>query len=185
MKRKGHTQRKEITSHVGRAVQCHLFRFLPFYTVALLLFIAACSSIDCPVQNAVYTIYKVYNSDGTPGSLADTLSISTTRRDGIDSVLLNRSVNTASFNLPISYYDAEDTLFFELKDTVSVVMDTVYISKDNTPHFESVDCNISFFHFIKGVRWTRNAIDSIVINNQYVNYDLATEHFHIYFKARH
>lgn len=163
---------------------CRPLRSLLLYFFTSLLLIA-CSSVDCPVQNAVYTIYKVYAGDGTPATLTDTLSISTTKRDGMDSVLLNRSVNTAEFNLPISYYCAEDTLFFEIKDSVSTVIDTVYVSKDDTPHFESVDCNISFFHFIKGVRWTSHAIDSIVVNNQYVNYDLETEHFHIYFKARH
>lgn len=145
----------------------------------------ACSSVDCPVQNAVYTIYKVRNADGTAGTLADTLTVSTTRRDGTDSVLLNRDVNAATLNIPISHNAPADTLYFERKDTTgSVLTDTVTVRKDNTPHFESVDCNASFFHNITGVEWTRHGIDTIVVNNPSVNYDLSTEHFHIVFKVR-
>lgn len=158
-----------------------IFSPLPFW---LFIIAAACSSVDCPVQNTVYTVYKLYGDDGKEATLSDTLTISTTRRDGKDSVLLNRSLNTKTFNLPISYTDAEDTLFFEVKDSVATLTDTVYVSKDNIPHFESVDCSASFFHNITGVRWTRNAIDSIAINKKSVNYDPGTEHFHIYFKSR-
>lgn len=87
--------------------------------------------------------------------------------------------------LPISYQNHEDTLIFELKDTFNVLRrDTVWIAKTNQPHFESVDCNISYFHEITSVRWTNEAIDSIGINKKDVNYDASTEHFHIYFKAR-
>ena len=152
---------------------------------AMTLAAAACSSVDCPVQNSVYTSYGLYKAGGERDTLRDTLTIATTRRDGTDSVLLNRSVNTTAFELPISYTDPEDTLFFTVGDTLgNVRIDTVYIKKDNYPHFESVDCNISFFHNITAVRWTRQSIDSIVVNKQHVDYDASTEHFHIYFKAR-
>ena len=146
--------------------------------------ICSCSSVDCPVQNTVYTVYDVYSRAGVADTLRDTLTVSTTRRDGTDSVLLNRISKVTTFDLPISYNDPEDTLFFEFKDNTSYTLDTVYIKKDNFPHFESVDCNISFFHNITGVRHTRNIIDSIAINKQSVDYDASTEHFHIYFKAR-
>ncbi len=158
-------------------------KFIPYLFFAALLLPAACTSIDCPVQNAVYTIYKVYDSNGNPVALMDTLTISTTRSDGNDSVLLNRSVNTSSFNLPISYTSPADTLIFEFKNEDASVTDRVIVSKEDTPHFESVDCNLSYFHTITGVQWTRNVIDSIAINNQSVNYDLSKEHFHIYFRT--
>ncbi len=154
------------------------------YISVLALAATACSSIDCPVQNSVYTVYKAVKSDGTPDTLRDTLTIATARRDGTDSVLLNRSVNTTAFNLPVSYTAPADTLFFRIGDEEGYTLDTVYVSKENTPHFESVDCNISYFHNITSVAHTRHAIDSIAINKPSVNYDASTEHFHIYFKAR-
>lgn len=161
-----------------------MFALLPIAIFALFVLLTACSSVDCPVQNAVYTVYKVMKSDGTPDTLRDTLTVSTTRTDGSDSVLLNLSVNTTTFNLPVSYNEPEDTLIFELRGYEWQMTDSVFVKKDNYPHFESVDCNISFFHSIRGVRWTRNFIDSIAINNQQVNYDPSPEHFHIYIKAR-
>lgn len=148
--------------------------------------VAACSSIDCPVQNTVSTVYGLYKGDGTADTLRyDTLTIASTRRDGNDTILLNRSVNATGFTLPISSGAATDTLFIELKDTLSAVRrDTLYIDKNDYPHFESVDCSMSHFHTLTGVRWTTNAIDSAIITNRNVNYDVSTQHIRLYFKPR-
>lgn len=154
------------------------------YISVMALAATACSSIDCPVQNSVYTVYRAYKSDGTADTLRDTLTVATTRRDGTDSVLLNRMINTTEFSLPISYTAPADTLLFFMEGKAGHTLDTVCVSKENTPHFESVDCNISYFHHITAVTHTGHAIDSIAINKPSVNYDASTEHFHIYFKAR-
>ena len=153
--------------------------------VAAASLLAACSSIDCPVQNTVYTAYGLYKPGGERDTLRDTLTVLTARRDGTDSVLLNRSLNTTAFELPMSYTAPADTLVFRI-DAASgrTTTDTLWVEKDNYPHFESVDCNISFFHYITRVRWTHNAIDSVVVNKQHVDYDASTEHFHLYLKAR-
>ena len=37
--------------------------------------VSACSSIDCPVQNSVYTNYALYKADGGVDTLRDTLSV--------------------------------------------------------------------------------------------------------------
>lgn len=154
------------------------------YISVMALAATACSSIDCPVQNSVYTVYRACKSDGTADTLRDTLTVATTRRDGTDSVLLNRMINTTEFSLPISYTAPADTLLFFMEGKAGHTLDTVCVSKENTPHFESVDCNISYFHHITAVTHTGHAIDSIEINKPSVNYDASTEHFHIYFKAR-
>lgn len=159
-------------------------RKLPFILFAVMLLVASCSSIDCPVQNVVATVYTLKKQDGTADTLRDTLTIMTRRSDGTDTTLLNKSVGTTGFQLPIGYTNPEDTLYFIVSDTTGTYEDIAYIKKDNQPHFESVDCNISFFHTLTGVRLaSHNAIDSIVIHKTAVNYDLSTEHFHIYFKA--
>ncbi len=147
---------------------------------------ASCSSIDCPVENIVSTVYGFRKAGGVSDTLRDTLTITTTRRDGSDSVLLNKLVNAVSFELPISYNAPEDTLFVCITDTFgTTTLDTAYITKDNYPHFESVDCNVAFFHYITSVRTTSNGIDSIAINKRNVDYDRTTEHMFLYLKARH
>lgn len=143
----------------------------------------ACSSIDCPVENIVATSYGLYKSGATADTLTDTLTIFTKTARGTDTVLLNRGVRISSISLPISYTNAEDTLLFARYDSTKIALDTVYIQKENYPHFESVDCQLSYFHTITGVKCTTKGIDSIVINNPSVSYDSSIENFRIYFKS--
>lgn len=145
----------------------------------------ACSSIDCPVNNTVATLYNILDADGQLLELSDTITVTSLRQDGTDTTLLNKLVASSEFNLPISYSHPEDILVFNIyKDSVST-MDTVWIKKDDFPHFESVDCNATFFHQLTSVRYTTNGIDSIVINNPSVDYDYTTVHFLLYPKSSH
>lgn len=156
-------------------------RKLTFCFCSILL--AACSSIDCPVNNTVTTRYCFYNTDGDSLVLMDTLTISTVRQDGTDSIILNRNVGKASFSLPVSYSHSEDILVFNVYNKTMSIFDTVWVKKDDIPHFESVDCNASFFHRLTDVRHTKHFIDSIVIKNPSVDYDKNTTHFYIYPKV--
>ena len=151
----------------------------------LLLLLTACSSIDCPVQNTVYTVYTLHKSDLSTDTLnGDTLTVYSRRHNGSDTLLLNQITAVTQFTLPMGYSNPEDTLYFYLKVADGETTDTVWIKKENQPHFESVDCSAAFFHHITAVRHTRNGIDSIAINKSTVNYDGNTEHFHLYLKAR-
>lgn len=146
---------------------------------------AACSSIDCPVENTVSTHYMLHKADMSTDTLnGRSLSVFSRRSDGTDTLLLGQLTSATAFSLPIGYANPEDTLYFYLVQDTLTTLDTVWIKKENMPHFESVDCSASYFHQLTAVRHTHNGIDSIVINNPSVNYDTTTEHFYIYFKAR-
>ena len=158
--------------------------------------LAACTSIDCPVQNTVYTIYDLKKADGTTDTLTkDTLWVWTERADGSDTIISRKDDGSlvlnyfhgstaTTFDLPISYTQPEDVLCMMLKNTNgNIYIDTVRIKKENQAHFESVDCQASYFHTITAVSTTHNVIDSIVIKNPNVNYDATNAHFNIYFKA--
>ena len=136
---------------------------------------ASCSSVDCPLNNTVYANYKLA---GQVTTLPDTLTITTNRNNGSDTVLINQQLNTDSFSLPMSYGGSSDIIFMQANH----LRDTLMIDKTNQPHFESVDCGLNYFHTIQGIRYTRNAIDSIVINNKEGDYDVSKKHFYIYFK---
>ena len=152
--------------------------------IAIALLVCACSSIDCPIQNTVYTTYKIYNKVEKVDTLRDTLTVYSKRVEGTDSVFINKDIKVTNFSLPISYMADADTLVFEFKNVKSIILkDTVTVSKTNTPHFESVDCSPSYFHNLTGVKYTKNKIDSIVIKNTTVSYDASKEHFHIYLKS--
>lgn len=157
-----------------------------FCLSAFLLFLAACSTIDCPVQNKVAVNYAVKTIVGgveVNDTLKDTLYVWSTRGDGDDTLLFNSGINISSFSLPISYAHPEDKLVFCLVDTDKVAaIDTVWIKKEDIPHFESVDCSAHFFHRLTAVRSTHKAIDTIFINKANVNYDSSIDHIHIHFK---
>lgn len=159
-------------------------RLLPLFALMALTALVACSSIDCPMDNLVYTQYQLMRSDGLPDTLSDTLTISTNRHDGSDSVLINRQTDAKTLDLPISYAQAADTFFFEAKDTVQklTLIDTVVVEKENHIHFESTDCGVSYFHKLTSVRCTKHRIDSIRIINPDVSYDTSKKHFYIYFR---
>lgn len=144
---------------------------------------AACSSVDCPLNHTVSTNYVL---QGRVDTLSDTLTITTLRADNTDTVLINRNVATTGFDLPVSYVRNEDVLVLTLVGkNNAVTRDTVWVNKTSRPHFESVDCGMSYFHTLKGVRSTRHALDSVVLKNTEVTYDATKEHFHIYFKSGH
>ena len=171
-------------------------RRLPILLLLSALFIA-CSSIDCPVENVVSVQYEIRDKDGAALAITDSLSVVTTQangknvlldittRTGNQTVLLNRLIGKSSFSLPISYSHPEDILYFCFTDSVKTVVDTVWIKKEDIPHFESVDCSAAFFHNLTDVRFTRNAIDSLVLINTFVDYDVSTIHFYLYPKGSH
>lgn len=157
-------------------------KITPLAILVMMLTIIGCTSLDCPLNNTTYTKYKLM---GNVTTLNDTMTISTTKQEGIDSVLINKDVKVDSFILPMSYHQAEDVFYFEFKNKYKQTWkDTVIVKKENFSHFESVDCAPSFFHTITGIQTTHNYIDSIVINNKEVNYDASKAHFYIYFGNR-
>ena len=143
----------------------------------------ACTSIDCPVQNTVRTVYAFRNVEGTADTLKDTMMVVSARINRTDTTLLKWSTGVKQFSLPIGYANPEDTLYFVFRNGSFRAIDTVWIKKENIPHFESVDCSAAFFHELTAVRTTHNAIDSIVIKNPSVTYDPETEHFYLYLKG--
>lgn len=157
--------------------------------------LVSCSSIDCPIDNIVSVQYEVRDKAGNALPLTDTLSVASTRLDGENILLdittllngkyniLNKLTGESAFSLPISQSHPEDILFFCFKDSVTLVVDTVWIKKEDIPHFESVDCSAAFFHELTDVRHTHNAIDSLVLVNTSVTYDDKTIHFYLYPKT--
>ena len=74
-----------------------------------MLLITACTSIDCPLNNHVYTYYQVA---GEENQFAGPLTISTNRSDGSDSICINQDTYISKFGLPISYQGTFDTFYF-------------------------------------------------------------------------
>ena len=154
-----------------------LFLFFPVFH-----FLSSCSSIDCPLNSRILCRYGVLS-----GSSADTLTISTKRMmNGNDTVLINKQVNTTEYALPISNGNEEDIFFYEIADTLgTTTLDTVWVSKEDTPRFEGVECAPQYTHQLKTVRYTTHGIDRIAIQNNQVDNDQTKLHLQIYFIPRY
>ena len=140
------------------------------FIVTTVLLLAACESYDCTLYNHV-GLYGAFDINGEAVQIKDTLTI-TSGKNG--PTLLNRSVNTASLNLPMSYWQDEDTLVFTVKGEDYTLQDTVWITKTNQVHYESPDCPTTLFHEIQSVRTTNEFIKSITVIRSSVNYELTT-----------
>lgn len=151
-----------------------------------LAFIVSCSTVDCPVKNVVATYYNIYDSDGDPLVLLDTLTIISKTKEGKDTILLNRGIEISTFSLLISKSRPEDELYFHFYNEFGYdEKDTVWILKEDFPHFESIECKAEFFHKLTGVRYTKHGIDSLVIKNSNVDYDDKKIHFYLYPDCNH
>ncbi|MCR5849959.1 MAG: hypothetical protein K6G92_04520 [Bacteroidaceae bacterium] len=140
-----------------------------------ILILAACESYDCTLYNTV-AMYGAFDKDGEAVAINDTLTITAC---GTDAILLNRSVKTSQLTLPLSYWQAEDTLILSIKGRDSegeayFLQDTIWVSKTNQVHYESPDCPTTLFHTIQGVRNTNEFIESITVIRSSVNYETTT-----------
>lgn len=159
------------------------FVFYIINTVACagMLLFAACSGVECPLNNTVYSTYGFYAfTDGgeASASILDTLTV---KAAGTDSILLNRVLGKSEIELPVSYSAPVDTLIFEFTNVEQVLRrDTVWVMKENFPHYESPECPAAMFHVVTGVRSTHLLIDTVHVVNPNINYN-ASENFKIYF----
>lgn len=149
----------------------------------VVVFVVSCSSIDCPVQNSVATRYRFFNPQGDSLKLMDSLTAYSVRKEGKDTMLLNKATEIFTFSLPISYQHPSDFWVFRFKSKTHEASDTVWVEKEDIPHFESVDCSAKFFHNLKNVRCTTHVLDSIVIKNPVVDFNNLTIHFYVYPKT--
>lgn len=126
----------------------------------------ACEEIDCSLYNTV-TFYAGFYSGDKSVAISDTLSITSGREKR---VLVNRMMGASGWEIPLSYWQDEDTLTLHVSGEGYSIEDTVWIRKTNTPHFESPDCPTNMFHEITSVASTHHFIDSITVIKASVDY---------------
>ncbi len=153
--------------------------------IVAMALICACEGIDCTLNNVVTLNIGFYSSEsGKKVSISDTLNITA---EGTDSVLLNRGYNISSVALPMSYWQAADTLhmlFHASGDTDETFEIVLRIAKDNTQYFESPDCPTVMMHKITGFDYDDpyQLTDSIVVENTSINY-ASLENIKIYLRG--
>lgn len=135
------------------------------------------------MNSHVYAAYGFYSEADKPATLNGLLTVSATRMDGNDTILINKQANAQRIQLPMSYLNAVDKLMFKIEfEDNTEISDIVSVEKTNDKHFESVECNASYFHTLTAVSSTNRFIDSVRIINENVNLDAIQEHIQIFVK---
>jgi hypothetical protein len=83
---------------------------------------------------------------------------------------VNRESNVSSCSVPLSYISGTTVLVFHYDyDNDPALSDTITISHNNTPYFESLDCGYSVKQELTDVSHTKVQIDSIRIEDVNTN----------------
>ena len=153
-------------------------KFLLFILSGTVL--AACTSIDCPLDNVVVMTTTFYypeleenNWQETQMQFLDTITVTS---PSATTPLLNRGTSLASLELPMHQFasgSGRDTLALHfLGASGSEAIEYIYLEHTCTPHFEAIDCAASVFHRITAAECSTGGIlDSIRIIQPLVNYD--------------
>ncbi len=129
----------------------------------------SCDDIDCTLNNTVVCKLAFYDSEGNAVQIQDTLDIYT---EGIEMPLYNKGTGTSGINIPLSYFKDKDTLQLVVYGDDYLYEDWLIIAKQNTEHFESLNCPVKMFHTLTDVSVTgRSFIDSVSITNPNVEYN--------------
>lgn len=149
--------------------------------------LSSCTNIECPLDNVVVMTAHLYEAETEqPLTLTDSLTVFTSRND---SILLNRAQGIKTFAAPVRHGVSCDTLLLRFSNIDQAASDTLFVSKTDQPHFESIDCPATMYHYIKSVSWTNHplaafplTIDSVAVIRSKVDYD-DVENIRIYLRS--
>ena len=137
-----------------------------------------------PGYKTVYTYRKLGSQtvitdyqDKSLIKLGYTETISQQRKD---TILLNKIHSTAEMKLPMSFFNACDTLILSYR-RISL-KDTIKIEHISYPYVELPECGTYRYHTLKTITATDAAIDRIEIGNRQVSYE-GEENVKIYFNG--
>ncbi|MBO7302346.1 MAG: hypothetical protein J6U58_06525 [Bacteroidaceae bacterium] len=138
--------------------------------VSFLVVVGCDSGYDCSIENTAYNRIGFYNAEnGTDEKyeFPDVLNVSM-MINGHDSTVVNHITYASELQLPMSFTHDCDTIIFSYENSAT---DTIFVKHDNIPYFVSMECGTAMYHRITGITHTTAFIDSVVIVNDYINYD--------------
>lgn len=150
--------------------------WLLILNVLLLLNTLSCTEVECPIDSVVVMTCGIYDADSKEKyELRETLTITPF---GKDTVLLNSATGIQDFVLPLRIIESCDTMLFHFIDDKGLnATDTLFISHENIPHFEAVECPTTYFHKLTNITFSNDCglssrvkIDSVDIVRDLVDY---------------
>lgn len=156
-----------------------------------------CDDNGCTLYNSTNCELTFYGEGDRVVALNQYLTVTAV---GAAQVVLNKGMGYTGIKLQLSYANEVDTLLFEHWTTTTTtetgtdeegnettteveedtphVVDTLYIRKTDTPHFESPDCGTAVFHDIQEAWYSNDSrypddglFDMIYVNHAEVYYN--------------
>lgn len=136
--------------------------------------LGSCDDAGCTLYNSTLCHIVFYSELGISTVLTDTLTVYAV---GAEDPVYNMGKNLNTLKLQLSYYKDIDTLLYEhwmgtADEPAPHQVDTLFIRKTDTPHFESPDCGVAMFHDIEKVWWANDSRfpDTPLFTDVYVNH---------------
>ena len=153
---------------------------------SLLVGVASCTSIDCPLDNQVEMVLNFYHPTTNKAyALTDTLSVFGLKNDTTQ-LLFNRAIGHKTIRLPLNVSSDKDTLLFRFSSFAEKATDTLFVQHQRKSHFDSLDCPASVFHTLTKIEWHNHkdktklpTIHEVVITNPNVAYE-NVEHLKVF-----
>jgi len=157
---------------------------LTYALVFCLLILVGCTASDgeCRKDNVVVmsvSLYKtVFNTEKDAFVSSPTTERMTVRGLDNDSILYHEQM-VSTLNLPLRALHNSSSFILQRGFLAS---DTIVIFHDNVNKFISLECGCFVYHTLKSTTTTTHQIDSLVIENSYVQ-NVAEKHLRIYYRA--
>ena len=151
-------------------------KLLYLFSILVGLNFSSCTEVECPLDSVVVMTCGLYDAETKAElSIKQTLTI---KPVGKDTVLLNAAQAIKNFVLPLKVGSVRDTMLLHFTDSWGdEVVDTLFISHKNNPHFESVECPATMFYNLTDVAYSNSkesltpvCIDSVAVVRGLVDY---------------
>ena len=142
--------------------------------------IQSCGESDCSLTTISVAHFDFLDSK-THAAVKITNGATVTGISVVDGVVLEDTLFNlaeASMSLPLSYTDCT-TYVMHYSETLR---DTIEVTHKNIPFVSDIECGTMMFYEVEGLRYTTNALDSVVlINSEITNEE--KKNFNIYYRA--
>lgn len=142
--------------------------------------IQSCGESDCSLTTISVAHFDFLDSK-THAAVKITNGATVTGISVVDGVVLEDTLFNlaeASMSLPLSYTD-RTTYVMHYSETLR---DTIEVIHKNIPFVSDIECGTMMFYQVEGLRYTTNALDSVVLINPEITNE-ERKNFNIYYRA--
>ena len=146
-----------------------LHSFLGLAASGIVMGMASCTNIDCPLDNQVEMVLNFYHYETQKVlSLSDTLSIYGVKGDTTQ-LLFNRAIGQRTIRVPLNVASERDTLLLRFSSSTETATDTLIVSHQPKS---------SVFHTLTKVNWHAHqntskllTVQEVLVTNPNVAYE--------------